>query len=320
MQFLPKWLAVSAIFAILFVASPLSAQVVGVEPDWDRQVTAPARSPLWTAGTVMGSYLAIYTWAYFAWYRGRNLNEELVVSDEGWFESSTYAGGADKLGHMYSNYLMNRSTTAVLRKGGMRPASSSLLATALTASFFTLIEVKDGYHRGFGFSWGDMAFNTLGNALAITMDNGPWLDERFSFRLEYLPTDRYIEMLQRDGVVDVGEDYSGQTFLLAWHLSSLGALEGAGPALSWLRYTDLTVGFQTLNYLPKPVDPTAVPDQRLFLGLSVNIQRILEEAWRYRPRDRVYSAAHFITEFYGIPYTTSRPDAGTASGDWGDDF
>ncbi len=313
-------MVIAAAVAALSAPSPAWADAVQKAPLplKERQLEAPT-SQLTTFGSIGALYAVTYTWAYFAWYKGRQLTTELIVRDEGWFEPTTYAGGADKLGHMYSNYLLTRGTSALMQKGGWGPLPSSLLSTVLTMSFFTAIEFKDGYHKGFGFSWGDMTFNTAGNVLALAMINFPEVDERFSFRVEYLPTDLYVEKLIKEGVVDAAEDYSGQTYLLAWHLSSLEAVQRL-PPLSWLQYTDLVVGFQALNYLPSPIDLTVLPEQRLFLGLSLNLQRVLDEAYPRR-KTLAFKTTRVVSEFYGLPFTTPNPGAAlSAHSIWSTDY
>ncbi len=257
-------------------------------------------------GGVAATHAALYTWAYFAWYRGRNLSPTLELRDEGFFGIDTYAGGADKLGHMYSNYALTRLTTNLLQYGGWGKTTSTILSAGLTLSFFTAIELKDGYHRNFGFSWGDMAFNGLGIGMAIIMDTFPQVDAIFDFKVEYVPTDLFIDQVVNEGLVDAAEDYSGQTFMLAWHLSSVPQLQDHSST-AWMRYLDAVVGFKSTHYLPKPVEPGAIPRQDLFLGLSLNVQQIIDDTFYRKPAQRQgagYGALAFTNEIVAIPYTT----------------
>ena len=263
----------------------------------------------------VGSFFtAGYLWAYFAWYRGRQLTEDIIFHDEGWFGLNTYAGGADKLGHMFSNYAIARGTTQILRGSGWHPATASLLCSGLTLSFFTMLEIKDGYHKGFGFSWGDMAANVTGNVLAQAMENVPWLDDRFDVRLEYQPTPEFVDALIKNGVVDAAEDYSGQTFMLVYHLGTLPVLVD-DLELDWPRYFDLAVGFQAVNFLPRLNDPARPPAQRLFVGMSVNLQQLVLEIFYPTKRDEIfapirrstsYEVVEYLTEHFTMPQTTIR--------------
>ena len=158
-------------------------------------------------------YAATYTWAYFAWYRGRERTEHLVLENDGWFGANTYAGGADKLGHAWASYAANRLTTRMLRVGGWGELPSGFVGSVTSMGFFTFIEIKDGFNPGTGFSWGDLVFDAAGNALALAFETSPSLDAMFDFKVYYRPTDLYLQSLIERGVVDAGEDYSGQQIL-----------------------------------------------------------------------------------------------------------
>jgi hypothetical protein len=268
----------------------------------------PINRPLYSKelglGMIVGLYGTVYTWTYFAWYKNRGTVDDIVFNSEGLFGADTYAGGSDKMGHAWGNYIINRWTANILATGGWKPLERSLIATGTTMAFFTMIELKDGYHRGFGFSWYDMAFNTWGNGLAVAMTLVPRLDEMFDFKVYYLPTRAYLRSLTQRGVVDAGEDYSGQNFTLAYHLTSIDSVKRE-PALQGLRYVDLTLGFQSRNYLPKPESPNTSRRQELTVGVAFNFQHLLDVAYDHyeSPRSHAHSSLRFFLEGFGVPYT-----------------
>jgi hypothetical protein len=256
-------------------------------------------------------HATVYTWAYYAWYKGRTITDELVFRDEGLFGLDTYAGGADKFGHMWSNYALNRITAELLMVGGWTPGMASVIATTTTYSFFIAIELKDGVHKGFGFSWGDMIFNTLGEALAVVIVNYPAVDEMFDFKVEYNPTDLYLEKLYNDGVVDAAEDYTGQTFVLAYHFGSVESLR-TSDRFGWMRYFDATLAYRAGNFLPPPEDPSILREQDLYVGFAINVQEIIDQTFYPAPiagqqyDGGTHHLLHFIPELYGLPYTNLR--------------
>jgi hypothetical protein len=302
----PK-VAVSVMVATAMLAG--SAQAHAEEPTpLSLELEAPDNTlgKVLTLGGVGATHAALYTFAYFAWYKGRNLSPQLEFRDEGFFEVDTYAGGSDKLGHMYSNYVLTRGTAQLLQLGGWDKLQSSLMSAGLTAAFFTTIEIKDGYHANFGFSWGDMAANATGIALALTLENFPSIDAMFDVKIEYVPTDLFVEQLINEGLLDAAEDYSGQTFMLSYHLASIKAMSES-RALGWTRYTDVVVGFKSLNYLPTPVEPGAVPQQDLFIGVSLNLQQVFDDLFYDNPKERGgtgYGALAFANEVVAVPFTT----------------
>lgn len=258
-------------------------------------------------GIVGGIWGVVYTWTYFAWYRHRATTGDLVYNSEGLFGGDTYAGGSDKLGHMWGNYIMNRWTSNLMEAGGWSPLVSAVVSTTATTGFFTMIEIKDGYHQGFGFSWYDVAFNLAGNALAVGTILSPKLDDMFDFKVYYLPTRKYLRSLVRHGVVDAGEDYSGQTYVLAYHLDSIDAVR-QDPELQVLRYLDLTLGFRSANYLPKPEGHDTHRYQELSLGVAFNFQHLIDALYGRDtpPRGHGQGSLRFINEGFGVPYT-NRP-------------
>jgi len=286
------------------------------EPPTGSEAVVEEEDPNLTAklvslGALGAVHAAVYTWSYFAWYKGRAQTDRLEFIDEGYFGLDTYAGGSDKLGHMWSNYAINRITSELLMGGGWTPGMASLIATTTTYSFFILIEFKDGFHEGFGFSWGDMLFNTLGEALALVMVNYPTIDEMFDFKVEYFPTDLYLEALFNEGVVDAAEDYTGQTYILSYHFGSIESLRSS-DRWGWMRYFDATIAYRARNFLPEPRDPSVRREQDLFVGVAINIQELLDQSFYPNPVEgRPYASGthhtlHFIPEFYGVPYTNLR--------------
>jgi hypothetical protein len=254
--------------------------------------------------TVGAGFLALNTWAYFAWYQKRATVDEIVYANEGYFGPDTYAGGSDKLGHMWVNYTMNRFTSRVLQEGGWSPWVAGGIATATTLGFFTFIEIKDGKHAGYGFSWQDMLFNALGNGLALAFETLPRLDELLDFKVYYFPSPIFLARVKERGAINAGEDYSAQTFTLDLHL---GALPGVDKVqdLQFLKFLDLSLGYQSLGYLPEPTEPHARRMQEGSIAISVNVQHLLNLAYGYSSGKRIMSHGilNFGAEVLGVPLT-----------------
>jgi hypothetical protein len=296
-------------------AAPAPAAPAPAAPvaEFDTGAAAPAqrdsiRGRVISASVLGGVFATFSTWAYFAWYRPRAKYDSIVFLNEGWFGPETYAGGADKLGHMYANYAFVRGAVALLEAGGWERWPALAISGGLTVSFFTAIEVKDGYHQGFGFSYQDIAANLTGNTLAILLMGFPALDRALDVRIEYLPTRQFIDDLIDNGGVDAAEDYTGQAFLLAYHLGSIGPLHRT-RYLGWTRYVDAVMGYQARNYKPVPDDPAANPrEQELYFGLTLDMQALLGDVRKniapgsgWGP---VVGGTRGAFEFIQLPYTT----------------
>lgn len=259
-------------------------------------VTAPRSyaKPL-AAGGVALTYAAFSTWAYFAWFRGKQ-SRGIGPTIDG-FGVDTYAGGADKLGHAWASYALSRGTTALLVHAGWQRLGSSIVSAGLSQFFFTWSEYEDSFVYQLEIS--DLIANVTGAALAVLMDNAPALDRLLDFRLEYFPSADYRRTVREDGNIDVAQDYSGQSYLLALHLGAVPGLT-APAALRWAGYVDVVAGFETRHYLPVP-EPAVAPTQRLYLGIALDVQAVLRAAFCDSTGRRI---AHGVAEYVSVPFTT----------------
>jgi hypothetical protein len=258
------------------------------------------------AGIVGGAYGALYGYTYLAWYMRADVSSSLHFHDEGWFGAHTYAGGADKLGHAWGNHVFLRGISGILQWGGYGQRTSLAWAAGLTASFFLLTEVQDGFTKDYGFSWQDLVVNLAGEGQGLLMELSPTLDGMFDFRLEYFPSQPFRRAVERDGPFNSPEDYTGQRYFLAYHLASVAALRENRYA-SWTQYLDLAVGFHAAHYKPDDTD-SAPHTQSLFLGVSLNLQRLVDRLFMPSAGQRATPSAgarvlRFATEVVQVPYT-----------------
>ncbi len=287
------------------------ALIGGIGMAWSRAAAAEeavTRAPSgWRSalslGVVGGTYATTWVLVSAAWWTRENASSRFLWRDEGAFGLDSYAGGADKVGHFYANYVMMRLYSDVLAWGGFGRATALGGATLLTTGFFTAIELKDAYQRNYGFSTGDVVANLAGQGAAFAMLLVPGLDDAMSIRLMYFPSRDFRRELGADGAPNFAEDYSGQTYLLAFHLAALEVTE-PGESLGGLRYFDVSVGFGTRGFEPVPRAPEPV-SQRLTLGFSVNLQTFFDDVMDEPPRPRSTGAAalHFANEVLQVPYT-----------------
>jgi len=283
--------------AALVIAALIATRAAAQPPDAPEHDNK--RAKIVAAASIGAIHLAYATWSYFAWYRDAS-SEDWRIEPGAAFGVDSYAGGADKLGHAWSNYTLTRGTTALLTAGGWRRLPSSIVAAGLTEVAFTLTEIQDGYV--FGFDPHDIAANVSGAAFAVLLDNVPALDRLLDFRVQYFPSADYRHAFRENGSVDVAQDYTGQSYLLALHA---GALPHAMDLdyMYWARYVDFTVGFEAHHYSPVPEVRETARRQTMFLGLSINMQGVLNELF---PDSRGRRIGRGIFEVYSLPYTTFR--------------
>jgi Predicted periplasmic lipoprotein (DUF2279) len=257
------------------------------------------------AATLAAFYVGFSGWTYFAWYRKGCRKEPLpcdgfIWGKDGSFGVQTYAAGADKLGHAWATQGLARLGTEMLYQwGGYGRRTSTIVGTALSEALFLGVEIRDGF--SYQFSYWDFAFNTFGAALALAQSTWPRFDEFVDFRVQYFPSTGYRERFQ-NGDIDIAEDYSGQTYLLALHLGALRGLRDWRWG-GWSRYVDVAIGFETRGYKPEPPKGEEYPlRQTLFFGLTLNAQGVFDRLLERRSRPR--KVLHGIFEMFNLPYAT----------------
>lgn len=257
-----------------------------------------------SVGLMLGMYVGMNTLAYLAWWVDSPPDQFEWIHDR-WFERDTYAGGSDKLGHFWGNLVMTRAAAGILEEGGWHPRTSSFAGAALSIGTFYVVEMRDAFSTG--FSKNDMISNVVGAAAGVLFREVPLVDKLFDFRVEYIPSANYFKKFKKKGF-NFTEDYTGMTFLFAWHLCTVPWIEQSGGIL---RFADLVLGYNSRNYRPKTDDPHVMKYQDRFIGISLNLQRIVDELWlgERHPKwgasaSRAHRFTHFATEHLNAPFTS----------------
>lgn len=181
--------------------------------------------------------------------------------DEGWFGTGTEYGGADKAGHMYSNYASVRLLTPLFESAGNSHDASASLAAWSALGIYTAVEVVDGYSRRWKFSPQDVVMNLAGVALGATLETRPDLDEILDFRVDYRRSPL------TSGYNPVG-DYSRQKYLFVVKADGFAPLHKH----SFLRYLEAAVGYGTRGF-----DNGGEQHRDAYVGLSLNLSRLLAD-------------------------------------------
>jgi len=107
-----------------------------------------------------------------------------------WKEDWAYALGADKFGHFYFPMLATNIYSDAFVWSGINKEQSLLYGgiTALTYQSFT--EIKDGFSKQWGFSWGDFSANALGSAYPFLQYKFPQL-KNFNLKISFFPSERF---------------------------------------------------------------------------------------------------------------------------------
>lgn len=218
-----------------------------------------------------GAYVALGAWTWVAWYRDRPRLAAWKFGGDGGFASDTYAGGADKLGHAWSAMVLTRLGASLLEGAGWSETSASVLASGLSLGALSLVEVNDGYYTE--FSPGDFAANMAGMGAALAFRHTPGLDNALDFRVQWFPSPAF----RRQPGANFAEDYTGQTYLLAFKPRALIKARESNGALHALQFINPVIGFETRGYFPASSAGERVTQrQRVFLGLTLDLQAIFD--------------------------------------------
>jgi len=221
----------------------------------------------------------IVGWGFSQWGYG---DEDFHYDDEGWFAKETSNGGADKLGHFYTNYLITRILTPLYENWGYSNKDAALYASLSTVFFSGLLmEVGDGFSEH-GFSKEDLIVDVLGAAAGYLLATQPNLAKKIDFRVEYNP------FLDTDNVTDFTTDYERMKHLVAIKAEGFEMFED-----NYMRYVELHIGYYTRNFNHDSM-PIEERERNLYVGIGINLSTLL------RPAIGDYAK---VFNYYQVPYT-----------------
>lgn len=248
---------------------------------------------------IMGGGLAIGLYGATHWWKD-GLTNNFHTVDEGWFGQNTYAGGADKMGHLFSNYAGTRLLTRCFEQLGNDPDQALWLGAATTFGTLLAVETIDGFSRKWRFSKEDVVMNAIGTGLGILFEKSPELDKALDLRILYWPS----SAARRQGKVDPFGDYSGQTYLLVAKAAAVPALRRYQP----FRYLELAVGYGSRGYEPNE-GPGAIRSRHGYIGISLNLAEILDDTlFKGSRNSQSQRVTHQILEYVQVPGTAAAVD------------
>lgn len=207
---------------IIFLCGVSQAQGINVYPD-----SINKRRLHKTIAVEAGSYLAGLAFLNNVWYKDVNRVPFNFYNDsKGYLQM-------DKFGHAYTAYRQSYSAYYALRKAGVDKKESLIYGGPIGFIFQAPIEVFDGLHEGWGFSWYDIAANTFGSALFIVQEAA--FDEQiFLMKFSYSPSGypKYHSALGENQLESFFLDYNAHTYWFSGNLQKLTGLTSIPPWLS----------------------------------------------------------------------------------------
>lgn len=186
---------------------------------------APAKDSLrgrrWLVGSLSGGFtMGSFVFLNKAWYTNYSRGGFHFFDDWGeWMQT-------DKLGHMLSTYSGCRVAGDLWRWSGLDRKRAAWLAAGSSMAYLSMVEVLDGFSEKWGFSVGDMLFNTAGAGLYLGQELG-WGEQRLTVKLGYRgirhdPSyrSRTDDLFGTTGAERFLKDYNAQTLWLSGNLRS----------------------------------------------------------------------------------------------------
>jgi len=222
------------------------------------------------AGVVMAWGTAF--WDYFT--------VKPVMGDEGWFQSDSKYGGADKFGHMYSTYLWSLGFTSLYEYWGMKEEDALLYGPLTSWTFQFLMEIGDSFSETQGFSYEDVVANTVGAAFYYVREKYPSVKSKLDLRLEYIP--------DFNAEVDFFTQYNSMKYLFALKLSGFEDFEDTP-----MKYFELQLGYYTRGYSEE--ENYNEQERVIYAGVGINASEVMKSMG--------WTKTSSILNYYQLPYT-----------------
>lgn len=292
-----------ALLAILLIFSVLSAS----SQDTLRDPAKVKRNVKIVVGTELALYAVSMTGLYFAWYADYPQSNFHFYNDNGeWMQM-------DKIGHGVTSYLVGSFGYEMLRDAGLDEKRSIWLGGTLGLAFLTTVEVFDGFSSEWGFSWGDMAANTLGAGLFIGQQF-LWHEQRITLKYSFHTTefaDYRPDVLGSNFLQQTIKDYNGQTYWASFNFKSL-FLNKESKFPTWLNFafgygaTGMTGGYENaLEHNGKPI-PYYDRKRQFYFSLDVDFTKI-------PTNNKVLKYTFKVLNIFKLPFPTIEYNTG---GDW----
>ncbi len=231
--------------------------------------------------------VGLNTALYYAWYANYNTGKFHTFNDNNEWQ------GADKYGHAFTTFNLAKIGVNVANNAGWQRPKHKLLAGSVGWLFMTSIELQDGYSRGWGFSWGDVAANSAGSALAIAQVIA--FNNKYPFQLKYLYNKSTIapynaNLLGKTSTERLLKDYNAQSYWLSFFPKQLFTHSTLPACLG------VSLGYKATGMLgARNNDAFATTQytrtQRYYLSLDIDLSQLKT---RYKWLNKTLYALSFI--------------------------
>lgn len=224
------------------------------------------RKDIATYGTIAWSVGAVFM-EFQWWWKDDYLYKQhpFRLQNDGYFYNSSF--GVDKLGHMFSSYLIFGLTYDVMRWADFDESTSLWTAVAVPASHAIAIELGDGFSK-WAFNISDLYFNSAGIVYGALQVEYPFL-RNFNYKWSYYPSGSGGKS---DPDWGPASDYSGHIYWIAVDVHNILP----EPAKKyWPEFLNIAVGLGAKNV---SYGDTGTKKHKFAVSLDWNTNAIIPNA------------------------------------------
>lgn len=198
-----------------------------------------------------------------------------------WEHDWQYALGADKLGHFFFPYITTNFYYQTFLWTGMDTVTSLYMASGLALTYETYVEIKDGFSKQWGFSWGDFTADALGAAFPVAQHYIPAL-RPYSMKISFFPSEKF----KAGEHAAIFDDYESTYHWLSVDVHSLLPSSWQQTYPPWL---NLAIGHTVTG-----LNGRGSGTHNLYLGLDWNLSTLPLDGW-------LWNILSWITRYYHLP-------------------
>jgi hypothetical protein len=216
------------------------------------------------SGVTLGGFLYGHVVLSNLWWKGEKSDFHFD-----WDHDWRYSLGADKLGHAYFPYLTTNIYSQAFVWSGIDTTTSLWLASSLALTYQTYIEIRDGFSKEWGFSWGDCAANVLGASYPLVQHYISPL-RNYHFKISFFPSEKF-RAGSNNAIID---DYES-----AYHWISVDVHKILPQTWRdyWPPWINIAVGHSVKN-----LDGFGGGEHEVYLSLDWNLEGLPGDGWLWR--------------------------------------
>ncbi|MBS1911996.1 MAG: DUF2279 domain-containing protein [Bacteroidetes bacterium] len=212
-------------------------------------------------GITGAGFVAGYFFQTNLWWKG-----EKSAFHFDWDHDWRYALGSDKYGHFYFPYAVAIVYGQAFQWCGMDSAASLWAGGGIAMAHQTFVEIRDGFSKEWGFSWGDFGADLLGSAYPIARHYIPALRD-FTFKVSFYPSMKFRNGAYR-AIID---DYESQYQWMSVNVRNLLPTSWRAACPAWL---NIAVGHSV-----KDLDEKGGGRHEFYLSLDWNLEGLPGDGW-----------------------------------------